>query len=122
MNQRQLTAASCEPLLLSLLSSEESYGYAIIQRVRERSGGVLEWNEGMLYPVLHRLERSGLVEARWGSSPEGRRRKYYRTTDAGRRAAFDARTRWRQVTEALDSFGFDDLVGPEAGEGAFDAA
>jgi len=104
MSQRHLVAASVEPLLLSLLSTEESYGYAIIARVRECSGGVLEWNEGMLYPVLHRLERRGLIEARWGRSDEGRKRKYYRATEAGRLAAIESKDRWRLVTEALESF------------------
>ena len=73
----------------------------VSSRVRELSGGVLEWNEGMLYPVLHRLEKRGLVEARWGKSDEGRRRKYYRATEAGRRAAVDLRERWERVSAAL---------------------
>ncbi len=101
MTSKHLVAASSEPLLLSLLSVEESYGYAIIRRVSELSGGTLEWNEGMLYPVLHRLEKRGLIEARWGKSDEGRRRKYYRATEAGRRAAVDLRARWAAVTGAL---------------------
>ncbi len=103
MASKHLVAASSEPLVLALLASEESYGYAILQHVRELSGGVLEWTDGMLYPVLHRLEKRGLIEARWGTSPEGRRRKYYRSTEAGVQVTSAARGDWRAVTKALES-------------------
>jgi PadR family transcriptional regulator PadR len=103
MTSKHLVAASSEPLLLSLLSIEKSYGYALINRVRELSGGTLEWNEGMLYPVLHRLEKRGLVEAHWGKSPEGRRRKYYQSTEAGRRVCAEERADWMAVTGVLES-------------------
>ena len=59
---KDLVAASAAPLVLSILSEGESYGYAILKRVGELSGGELEWTDGMLYPVLHRLERNGHVE------------------------------------------------------------
>ncbi len=59
---KDLVAASATPLVLSILSEGESYGYAIIKRVDELSGGELQWTDGMLYPVLHRLERNGYVE------------------------------------------------------------
>jgi len=62
---KDLVAASSTPLVLAILAEGDSYGYAILKRVRELSGGELEWTDGMLYPVLHRLERSGLIEARW---------------------------------------------------------
>ena len=61
MLSRELVAASTRPLLLSLLAEGESYGYALIQRVKELSGGELNWTGGMLYPVLHRLEEEGLT-------------------------------------------------------------
>ena len=69
---KDLVAASATPLVLAILSEGESYGYAIIKRVDELSGGRLQWTDGMLYPVLHRLERNGLVEATWGRSESGR--------------------------------------------------
>ncbi|MBU6365281.1 MAG: helix-turn-helix transcriptional regulator, partial [Gemmatimonadetes bacterium] len=68
---KDLVAASSTPLVLAILSEGDSYGYAILQRVRELSGGVLNWTDGMLYPVLHRLERQGHVEARWEAAPTG---------------------------------------------------
>src|SRR5688500_19413257 len=81
---KDLVAASATPLVLAILAEGDSYGYAIIKRVTELSGGHLQWTDGMLYPVLHRLERHGYVAARWGESEIGRRRKYYRITKAGR--------------------------------------
>ena len=63
MLTKDLVAASSKPLLLSILAGGESYGYEIIQKVRELSGGRIEWSDGMLYPVLHRLERDGLIES-----------------------------------------------------------
>src|SRR5512142_1008869 len=77
MIRKELVAASAEPLILSLLTKGESYGYAIIQEVKTRSGGKLNWTDGMLYPVLHRMERRGLIKSRWGESETGRKRKYY---------------------------------------------
>src|SRR5512144_2237757 len=75
---KDLVAASATPLVLAILAEGDSYGYAIIKRVAELSGGHLQWTDGMLYPVLHRLERNGLVSAKWSASENGRRRKYYR--------------------------------------------
>src|SRR5215510_9092091 len=80
---KDLIAASSTPLVLAILAEGDSYGYAILQSVRELSGGAMEWTDGMLYPVLHRLERLGRVEARWEVSESGRRRKYYRITERG---------------------------------------
>jgi len=98
---KDLVAASSTPLVLAILAEGDSYGYAILRRVRELSGGELEWTDGMLYPVLHRLERSGLVESRWEEAESGRRRKYYRVTRAGREQLAEERRQWRTVDEAL---------------------
>src|SRR5437870_12018507 len=81
---KDLVAASATPLVLAILAEGDSYGYAIIKRVIELSGGHLQWTDGMLYPVLHRLERQGHVAAKWSASENGRRRKYYRITREGR--------------------------------------
>ncbi len=98
---KDLVAASSTPLVLAILAEGDSYGYAILKRVRELSGGELEWTDGMLYPVLHRLEKSGLVEARWDQAESGRRRKYYRVTEAGREQLAEERRQWRTVDQAL---------------------
>ena len=76
---KDLVAASATPLILSILKEQESYGYAIIKRVKELSGDELQWTEGMLYPVLHRLEKQNWIESYWEESETGRQRKYYRT-------------------------------------------
>ena len=98
---KDLVAASSTPLVLAILAEGDSYGYAILKRVRELSGGELEWTDGMLYPVLHRLERSRLIESRWEYAETGRRRKYYRITRAGRQQLDDERRQWRTVDRAL---------------------
>src|SRR3982075_1606240 len=81
---KDLVAASATPLVLAILANGDSYGYAIIKRVAELSDGHLQWTDGMLYPVLHRLERQGHVAAKWSASESGRRRRYYRVTREGR--------------------------------------
>ena len=98
---KDLVAASATPMVLAILAEGESYGYAIIKRVTELSGGHLQWTDGMLYPVLHRLERQGLVAAKWGASQNGRRRKYYRITRQGRAQLVAQRQQWQVVDDAL---------------------
>ena len=98
---KDLVAASATPLVLSILAEGDSYGYAIIKRVGELSNGQLKWTDGMLYPVLHRLERLGYLEATWGTAETGRRRKYYRTTSAGRKHLDMQRRQWQAVDTTL---------------------
>lgn len=98
---KDLIAASSTPIVLSILAEGDSYGYAILQRVRELSGGRLEWTDGMLYPVLHRLERVGHIEARWETAESGRRRKYYAITEQGRDHLKKEREQWRAVESTL---------------------
>src|SRR3954468_17386159 len=84
--QKELVAASSVPLVLSILTEGDSYGYAIIQRVKELSGGRIGWTDGMLYPVLHWLEDHDMVSSRWVESEAGRKRKYYSLKTGGRKA------------------------------------
>jgi len=98
---KDLVAASATPLVLGILAEEESYGYAILKAIAERSGGRLEWTEGLLYPLLHRLERLGYVESSWRTPDGGRRRKYYAITPDGLRELAEQRKQWDAVTEAL---------------------
>lgn len=100
---RDLVAASATPLVLTILAESDSYGYAIIKRVGELSSGQLEWTEGLLYPLLHRLERQGQIEGTWGASESGRKRRYYRLTADGRAALADHQVQWRTVSTALES-------------------
>jgi DNA-binding PadR family transcriptional regulator len=98
---KDLVAASATPLVLAILSEGESYGYAILKRVSELSGGSLQWTDGMLYPVLHRLERLGYITANWKSSETGRDRKYYKITASGRAHLAEHRRQWQAVDKAL---------------------
>jgi len=101
MVSKELIAGSSRALVLGILSRGENYGYAIMQQVRQLSGGKLAYSEGMLYPVLHRLEREGLIHSRWGESESGRRRKYYRLSRQGGAALQNERTQWLSVHNTL---------------------
>ena len=98
---KDLIAASSTPIVLAILSEGDSYGYAIIKRVQELSGGHMEWTDGMLYPVLHRLERLGHIKARWALAESGRRRKYYRITSQGKAQLAEERRQWHAVDATL---------------------
>ena len=98
---KDLVAASAVPLILSILGEGESYGYAIIQRVKELSGGHIEWTDGMLYPVLHRLEAQGSIRSHWGSSDTGRKRKYYALENPGRAVLAEQKEQWLLVQATL---------------------
>jgi DNA-binding PadR family transcriptional regulator len=98
---KDLMAASSTPIVLAILAEGDSYGYAILKRVQELSGGHMQWTDGMLYPVLHRLERLGHIEARWEVAESGRRRKYYRITSGGRRQLAEERRQWEAVDATL---------------------
>jgi DNA-binding PadR family transcriptional regulator len=98
---KELMAASSRPMVLSILAGGESYGYEILQQVGMLSGGQLDWSDGMLYPVLHRLEKERLVTARWRTAESGRRRKYYRLSAKGKRQLAKDRASWFAVHNAL---------------------
>ena len=98
---KDLVAASSTPIVLAILATADSYGYAILQRVRELSAGRMEWTDGMLYPVLHRLERLGYIKSRWAVAESGRRRKYYSITTEGRTRLAEERRQWQAVDATL---------------------
>ena len=101
MISKALVAASTKPVILSILAGGERYGYQIIQHVIEISDGTLEWSEGMLYPVLHRMEKDGLILSQWRISENGRKRKYYNLTDLGKTELEKDRTEWIKVNSLL---------------------
>lgn len=98
---KDLVAAAATPMVLGILADGESYGYAILRRIAELSGGELRWSDGMLYPLLHRLERLGHVESSWDASHSGRPRKLYRLSDQGAAALAEQRAQWRVVSATL---------------------
>jgi len=101
MVSKNLMAASTKPLILSILERGEIYGYQIIQNVIDISGGTLEWSEGMLYPVLHRMEKENLIRSQWKISKKGRRRKYYMLTESGRKELEKEKKQWMSVHKLL---------------------
>lgn len=98
---KDLVAAMATPLVLAILMEGENYGYAILKRVRELSDGEIEWTDGMLYPLLHRLERLGYVRAEWSNSPQGRRRRNYVITERGVTQLADQRRQWATANRTL---------------------
>ena len=98
---KELVAASSRPMVLSILKGGESYGWEILQRVTLLSRGQVQWSDGMLYPVLRRLEKEGLIEGEWRTMESGRRRKYYRLSERGRRQLVEDRAGWMAVHAAL---------------------
>ena len=103
MISKDLVAASSRPLVLAILAESESYGYAIILRVKELSGDQMQWTDGMLYPILHRLERQGLIQSEWRQGESGRRRKYYKIVPEGKKALTEEQRQWRVVQETLEN-------------------
>lgn len=99
--EKDLVAAAATPLVLGILLDGDLYGYAILKRVGELSGGSLQWTDGMLYPLLHRLERLGYVTSLWATSEAGRRRKHYAITDAGREQLAERQAQWAVMADAL---------------------
>lgn len=98
---KDLVAASATPLVLGILVEGDLHGYAILRRVGELSGGSMQWTDGMLYPLLHRLERFGYVSSSWGTSETGRRRKQYAITQPGRDVLAERQQQWTVVAGAL---------------------
>ena len=102
MISKDLVAASARPLILSILSSGESYGYEIIQKVRELSGGEMVWKDGMLYPLLHRLEEQDLITSEWRQGDAGKKRKYYILKENGRKELESAKIQWIKVNSTFE--------------------
>src|SRR5687767_1206134 len=98
---KDLIAASSTPIVLAILAEGDSYGYAILKRVRELSGGRIEWTDGMLYPVLHTHEQLGHAEARSEVAHTGRRRTYHRSTSLARTQRAEAPNQWHAVDATL---------------------
>ena len=101
MIEKELIAASTEPLILSLLARGESYGYELIQEVRRLSGDKITWTDGMLYPVLHRMEDNGCIKSRWVEMENGRKRKYYSIKKDGHQALKEKREQWSLISSVL---------------------
>lgn len=98
---KELIAASAEPLVLSVLNRRDSYGYAIIKEITVLSSNHMQWSEGMLYPVLHRLEKQEFIKSYWGKSETGRKRKYYKISNKGKKQLNEKKEQWKIAHETL---------------------
>ena len=94
-SNKELVGASTVVLILGVLRRESSYGYDIVRQVNEQAGGAFTWQEGTVYPVLHKLERDGFIRSRWQEADSGRRRKYYAITPSGRTALDEGAEQWQ---------------------------
>lgn len=102
MISKNLTAATTRPIILGILKQGSSYGYLIIKKIKKMSGGKMEFSDGMLYPVLHRLEKDGLIQSKWSISDDTRPRKYYEITEVGKQALIEEKEQWLEVHSVLE--------------------
>ncbi len=93
-SEKELVGASTSLLVLGILAKEASYGYEVVKKVNDAAEGLFLWQEGTIYPVLHKLEKEGLVRSQWQEADTGRRRKYYYITAPGREALCSQVERW----------------------------
>jgi PadR family transcriptional regulator PadR len=110
---QELIKGTVVPVVLALLKDRPRYGYEMVQLVNARTNGALDWSEGTLYPVLHKLEADGLVSAEWqaagggdagGKKSGARRRRYYTLSRAGRRELERRAAEWKAFTSAVGEF------------------
>src|ERR1700758_5131420 len=100
-NRIELPQGTLDLLILRTLALEPQHGWAISEREQQISKDVLQIQQGSLYPALHRLERRGWDEARWGTSENNRRAKYYEWTRSGRKQLEAEKDAWRKLTAAV---------------------
>ena len=101
--QTDVLRGSLDLLILKTLSLAPMHGWGINQRVQQISKGVLEVNQGSLYPALQRLEKAGLVTSDWDTTDNNRRARYYRLTATGQRALGDELENWRRFAAGLEA-------------------
>ena len=100
---RNLAAGTYGLIVLDVLREGPNYGYGIRKRIFKRSKGTWNWQDGTIYPVLHQLEKQGLVTGQWRGPKDGRQRCYYRLTPRGQRACQHQRRQWTAFTRTVDN-------------------
>lgn len=98
---KELIGASSIPIILSILEKKESYGYEIIQKVKELSNGKIAYGDGTLYPVLHKLEKKELIVSSWKISESGRKRKYYLISRKGKKELLAEKENWKIINQIV---------------------
>ena len=100
--KRELIKGSVNSLLLSLIGQQPMYGYQILKELERKSDGYFKFQEGTLYPALHRLEKTGLTEGRWQMLPSGRQRRYYYITTRGQQRLAVSMSQWQDFLNAMN--------------------
>ena len=100
---RNLAAGTYDLIVLDVLRDGPSYGYGIVKRIFEQSKHTIRWHQGTLYPVLHRLEKRGLLTSEWKGPKHGRQRRYYRLTARGHRLWREQRDQWRSFSRGVNA-------------------
>ena len=103
--EREWMRGAAPLAVLTLLDRGEMYGYELVEALERDSGGVLTMGQSTVYPLLYNLEGKGHVKAAWRAAPNGRRRKYYRATAAGRRWLEGQRSQWEMLVDAMARLG-----------------
>ena len=98
---KELLKGAVETLVLSTFAEGEKYGYQVVKELDARSDGFFCLKEGTLYPILHRIERQGLLVGRWETMPSGSERRYYRLTGRGERSLADKLSEWQSFAQAV---------------------
>lgn len=98
---KEIMSAISTPLILQVITQEETYGYEIKQKVKEVSEGNIIWQDGSLYPVLKKLEKKELIRSKWRKTPAGKKRKYYSITNKGLNALKVHKDQWDLVNGIL---------------------
>jgi PadR family transcriptional regulator len=97
-----LLQGTLDMLILKTLALEPMHGWGVSQRIQQISSGVLNVNQGSLYPALYRLEDQGWIEAEWGNSDNNRQAKYYKLTRAGRKQLDEETANWQRLSAAIE--------------------
>jgi transcriptional regulator len=109
--QQELKRGSADLMILAMLEDRARHGYEIAKLIDDRSGGVLRFHVGSLYPMLYRMERRGWIEGKWIEKSGQRRRRFYRLTAQGRKVLHEQRTSWHELMTALQRVARLDPIG-----------
>ena len=101
---KELIGASTTPIILGVIAKSPSYGYQIVKRINDEADDLFIWQEGTVYPVLHKLEKDGLIQSQWQTAETGRRRKYYFITTKGRKALAEYVSTWNDFNTLVVRF------------------
>jgi DNA-binding PadR family transcriptional regulator len=101
--RKELVGSTTATLILSVLNTGSAHGYEIVRRINGLSGGIFEWQEGTIYPALHKLEAKELIRGEWVEAANRKMRRVYAITDEGRRALISDAKEWSVYSKAVES-------------------